>query len=143
MILSVCIATIAQFWKKSTFWSHDFETFHPKIGQCDAICTTALHCAVNSRYILTPSALSLITYILCKLWQKRNKKPAFISSIKKPFKCQITKLESLCLIEKVCLNHYRSMSRVTFFIPPQLFSLFLLGLEKKGRVDNFDADLSG
>ena len=34
MTLSFCIATIAQFLKKSTLSSHDFETFQPKIGHC-------------------------------------------------------------------------------------------------------------
>ena len=35
MVLLLCTATIAWYSKKSTFWSHDLETFQPKIGQCD------------------------------------------------------------------------------------------------------------
>ena len=33
--LSICIATIAWFSKRSTVWSHVFETFQWKSGQCD------------------------------------------------------------------------------------------------------------
>ena len=36
MTLSLSIATIAWFSKNFTLWSYDYDTFQPKIGQCDS-----------------------------------------------------------------------------------------------------------
>ena len=110
---------IIQFWMLLEYAPHSY---------------TALDCVVNTNsryYVLTPSALTLIRYIICKLWKNLTK--SVFLSIKKPFKCQITKLESLSHW-KLCLNHrpHRSMSRVTFFIsPPNFLPFFYLGLKKK------------
>lgn len=37
VFLSVSIATISTFLQKFTLWRHNYETFQPKIGQCDAV----------------------------------------------------------------------------------------------------------
>ena len=34
MTLSLFIAPLAWYSKKSTIWSYDYDTFQPKIGQC-------------------------------------------------------------------------------------------------------------
>ena len=39
MTLSLSIATIAWFSKNFTLWSYDYDTFQPKIGQCDMYST--------------------------------------------------------------------------------------------------------
>ena len=55
MTLSVSIATIAWFLKKSTLSCHYFETFQPKIGQCDI--SPSAYCAfVNKRGLLLRNA---------------------------------------------------------------------------------------
>ena len=41
MTLSLSIATIAWFSKNFTLWTYDYDTFQPKIGQCEAMHSKA------------------------------------------------------------------------------------------------------
>ena len=65
--LSLCIAIIAYFLKKYTFWSNDFETFQPKIGQYEQalrVCCPNIYTVLPAPFVVWCNHDFITTYII-------------------------------------------------------------------------------